>query len=245
MENIDDVLIIDSLTKKYGEKTAVNALSLRVKRGTFFGLLGPNGAGKSSTIHCITGIGKITSGNIVVDGFDVVGEYKQARRRIGLSPQEFDVDIFLTSEEILNYMGGYYGMPAKERKERSEELLKQFNLYDIRNIKFKELSGGMKRRVILARALMHTPALLILDEPTAGVDVKQRHELWAHLRKLNEGGMTIILTSHYLEEVEELCSEIAIINNGKIVAHDLKSAFIKDGSSLEKKYLEITGGEAY
>jgi len=245
MEHSDDVLIINSLTKKYGEKTAVDNLSLRIKRGTFFGLLGPNGAGKSSTIHCITGIGTITSGSITVDGVDVVSDYKTARTKVGLSPQEFNVDIFATSAELLDYMGGYYGIKESIRKPRIEELLKRFELFEHKDKKFKELSGGLKRRLILARALIHVPALLILDEPTAGVDVKQRHDLWAYLRELNASGTTIILTSHYLEEVEALCSEIAIINNGVIVAHGSKDEFIKDGSSLEKKYLEITEGLAY
>ncbi len=223
MQTEDDILIIDGLTKKYAEKTAVNNLTLRIKRGTFFGLLGPNGAGKSSTIHCITGIAKITSGTITVDGVDVEKEYKEARKKVGLSPQEFNVDIFATSAE----------------------LLEQFELVEHKDKKFKELSGGLKRRLILARALMHKPALLILDEPTAGVDVKQRYDLWEYLRKLNASGTTIILTSHYLEEIEALCSEIAIINNGVIVAEGTKDEFTKDGSSVEKKYLEITHGATY
>lgn len=244
METKDDILIIDSFTKKYGEKVAVNNISLRIKRGTFFGLLGPNGAGKSSTIHCITGIGMITSGSITVDGVDVVKEYKIARTKVGLSPQEFNVDIFATCEQLLDFMGGYYGIPKIIRQARIEELLTRFELLEHRKKKFKELSGGLKRRLILARALIHTPKLLILDEPTAGVDVKQRYDLWAYLRELNAGGTTIILTSHYLEEVEALCSEIAIINNGVIVAEGSKDDFIRDGSSLEKKYLEITQGIA-
>ncbi|MCF7815648.1 MAG: ABC transporter ATP-binding protein [Candidatus Pacebacteria bacterium] len=241
----DDILFIDSLTKKYGKKIAVDNLNLSIRRGSFFGLLGPNGAGKSSTIHCITGIGTITSGRIFVDGIDVVGEYKEARKKIGLSPQEFNVDIFATSSDLLDYMGGYYGIPKSIREERIEILLKRFELYEHRNKKFKELSGGLKRRLILARALIHAPKLLILDEPTAGIDVRQRHDLWEYLRELNKAGTTIILTSHYLEEVEALCNNIAIINNGIIVAEGTKDEFIRDGSSLEKKYLEITQGATY
>ncbi len=241
----EDILIIDSLTKKYGEKVAVNNLSLTIKRGMFFGLLGPNGAGKSSTIHCITGISKITSGTIVVDGVDVVREYKEARKKVGLSPQEFNVDIFSTSAELLDYMGGYYGIPEKARKVRIAELLTRFGLLEHKDKKFKELSGGLKRRLILARALVHTPTLLILDEPTAGVDVQQRHDLWEYLRELNASGTTIILTSHYLEEIEALCTDIAIINNGVIVASGTKEEFTKDGSTIEKKYLEITKGANY
>lgn len=241
----DNILVIDSLVKKYGEKTAVDNLSLNIKRGTFFGLLGPNGAGKSSTIHCITGIGKITSGSITVDGSDVVHAYKEARTKVGLSPQEFNVDIFATGEALLDYMGGYYGIPKEVRNERIDELLHRFGLYEHKDKPFKALSGGLKRRLILARALVHSPKLLILDEPTAGVDVKQRYDLWDFLRELNAAGTTIILTSHYLEEIESLCSDIAIINNGVIVAEGTKDEFIKDGSSLEKKYLDITHGAAY
>ncbi len=239
----DDILIIDSLTKKYEEKIAVDNLSLRIKRGAFFGLLGPNGAGKSTTIKCITGIGKITSGKILVDGLDVEKDYKEARGKVGLSPQDFNVDFFGTCEKILDYMAGYYGIPKKVREERVEALLKQFELVEHRKKGFDKLSGGLKRRLVLARALVNQPPLLILDEPTAGIDVEQRHALWGYLRELNKNGTTIILTSHYLEEVEALCSDIAIINHGKIVAEGTKEMFIKDGSSLEQKYLEITKGE--
>lgn len=236
----DDILSIENLVKSYGQKTAVDGISLKVKRGMFFGLLGPNGAGKSSTIHCITGIGKITSGRILVDGVDVEKEYKLARTKVGLSPQDFNVDIFATTERLLDYMAGYYGIPSHERSARIKGLLERFELTEYRNTPFKELSGGLKRRLILARALVHQPPLIILDEPTAGVDVKQRYALWEYLRELNASGITIILTSHYLEEVEELCTDIAIINHGKIVAEGTKADFTRDGSKLEKRYLEIT-----
>jgi len=239
-------LVIDHLVKKYGDKTAVADLSLRIPRGAFFGLLGPNGAGKSSTIHCITGIAKITSGSIMIDGTDVVKEYKTARKKVGLSPQEFNVDIFSTPDQLLDYVGGYYGMPKRERQSRIDELIARFDLEAHRNKKFQHLSGGLKRRVMLARGLVHAPDLLILDEPTAGVDVEQRHELWAYLRELNEQrGKTIILTSHYLEEIEMLCNDIAIINNGKIIAEGTKNEFIAGGKSLEQRYLEITKGETF
>jgi ABC-2 type transport system ATP-binding protein len=235
-----NILVIENLTKKYGDKLAVDDLSLTIKRGMFFGLLGPNGAGKSTTIKCITGIGKITSGRILIDGLDVEKDYKEARGKVGLSPQDFNVDFFGKCEDILDYMAGYYGIKEDVRKERVESLLKRFELVEHRQKTFDKLSGGLKRRLVLARALVNLPALLILDEPTAGIDVEQRHALWGYLRELNKSGTTIILTSHYLEEVEELCTDIAIINHGKIVAQGTKEDFIRDGSSLEEKYLAIT-----
>jgi ABC-2 type transport system ATP-binding protein len=245
MQSSDNILVIDSLTKKYDNIVAVDNLSLSIKRGMFFGLLGPNGAGKSTTIKCITGIGKITSGRILVDGLDVEKEYKLARGKVGLSPQDFNVDFFGRCDDILDYMAGYYGIPAAIRKERVEVLLKRFELVEHRHKSFDKLSGGLKRRLVLARALVNEPSLLILDEPTAGIDVEQRLALWGYLRELNKAGTTIILTSHYLEEVEALCTDIAIINHGKIVAEGTKDSFIKNGTSLEQRYLAITKGEEY
>ncbi len=234
------MLEIKNLVKKYGDKVAVDAISLSIPKGSFFGLLGPNGAGKSTTIHCITGIAQPTSGEIYVDGTDVVKEYKKARTKVGLSPQEFNVDIFSTPAELMDYMGGYYGIPADVRKGRIDELIKRFDLEEHRNVKFQKLSGGLKRRAMLGRALIHTPELLILDEPTAGVDVEQRHDLWEYLKEMNERGKTIILTSHYLEEIQYLCKDIAIINHGKIVAEGTREDFMKEGKSVEETYLEIT-----
>lgn len=244
MENATPMLEIKNLVKIYGSgakaKKAVDGISLSIPRGAFFGLLGPNGAGKSTTIHCITGIAQPTSGNITIDGVDVVTDYKRARTKVGLSPQEFNVDIFSTPTELMDYMGGYYGIPYEARKERINELLSQFDLEEHKNVKFQKLSGGLKRRAMLGRALVHTPDLLILDEPTAGVDVEQRRALWAYLKELNEAGKTIILTSHYLEEIEYLCNDIAIINHGKIVAEGTKEEFMKGGRSIEEAYLAIT-----
>ena len=238
------MLEIKDLVKVYGsgknEKVAVEHISLNVKKGAFFGLLGPNGAGKSTTIHCITGITQPTSGQILIDGVDVVKEYKLARTKVGLSPQEFNVDIFSSPAELMDYMGGYYGIPADVRNSRIEELITRFDLQEHRNVKFQKLSGGLKRRAMLGRALVHTPDLLILDEPTAGVDVEQRRDLWAYLKEMNEAGKTIILTSHYLEEIQYLCNEIAIINHGKIVAEGTKEEFMSGGKSVEERYLEIT-----
>lgn len=240
----ETMLEIKDLVKVYGKgkgaKRAVDGVSLSIPKGSFFGLLGPNGAGKSTTIHCITGIAQPTEGSITIDGLDAVRDYKQARLKVGLSPQEFNVDIFATPAQLIDFMGGFYGIPAAVRKERGAALIERFDLNEHKDIKFQKLSGGLKRRAILARALIHTPELLILDEPTAGVDVEQRHDLWEYLKEMNERGKTIILTSHYLEEIQYLCNEIAIINHGKIVAQGTKEEFMKDGKSVEETYLAIT-----
>lgn len=238
------MLEIQNLVKEYGsgrERTrAVDNISLRVERGAFFGLLGPNGAGKSTIIHCITGIAQPTSGQILIDGVDVVKDYKTARTKVGLSPQEANVDIFATPEQLMDYMGGYYAIKKAERWQRINELIARFDLEKHRDVKFQKLSGGLKRRAMLGRALVHTPDLLILDEPTAGVDVEQRHDLWEYLREMNSRGKTIILTSHYLEEIEYLCRDIAIINHGQIVSSGTKDSYIAGGKSVEERYLEIT-----
>lgn len=232
---------IENLVKKYDTGTvAVDGISLSIEKGEFFGFLGPNGAGKTTTIHCITGVARITSGTISVFGIDVVKDYRRARTKVGIAPQEFNIDIFGKVGKLLDYIGGYYGMRKPEREKRIAELLEQFNLTQYKDTAFQHLSGGFKRRVILARALVHDPEILILDEPTAGVDVELRHELWRDLKKLNKEGKTIILTSHYLEEVELLCNRIAIINKGKIVEDGSKEYFTRDGKSLEDHYLEIT-----
>ncbi len=239
-------LEISNLVKRYRSgTTAVNDISLTIPKGEFFGFLGPNGAGKTTTIHAITGIAQPTSGTIKVFGTDVVKEYREARKKVGLSPQEYNVDIFAKVWKILDYVAGYYGVPKEKREVRIKELLKRFDLDTHADKAFQHLSGGLKRRVMLVRALVHDPELLILDEPTAGVDVELRHELWRYLRELNEAGKTIILTSHYLEEVELLCSRVAIINNGKIVMEQEKAELLKDGKKLEEVYLKITKGEAW
>ena len=238
-------LEIKNLVKSYGKKEAVSDVSFTVEPGEFFGFLGPNGAGKTSTIHSIVGIAKITSGSISLFGHDVEKDYRAARAQVGVSPQEFNVDIFAKVWKLLDYVGGYYGLPKAKRLARVEELLKQFGLEEHKNKKFMELSGGLKRRVMLARAMVHDPKILILDEPTAGVDVDLRHQLWKDLQDLNKKGKTIVLTSHYLEEVELLCERIAIINKGKIVAIGKKDEFTKNGKKLEDTYLAITKGEPW
>lgn len=233
-------LDITRLTKRYSSVPAVNNISFTINRGEFFGFLGPNGAGKTTTIKCITGISTFQEGTIEVFGIDVVADYREARKKIGLAPQEFNVDIFAKTRDILWYVAGYYGMPKELRRERIDEVLGKFELLEHAQKPFQQLSGGLKRRVMLARAMVHDPELLILDEPTAGVDVELRHDLWRYLQEMNKAGKTILLTSHYLEEVEMLCSRIAIINKGEIAAIGEKAEFVSGGRKLEQAYLDIT-----
>ena len=237
-------LQITDLVKRY--PTGVEALkgvSLDIGEGEFFGLLGPNGAGKSTLIHCTTGLAQPTAGDIRVFDHDAVHHYEQARVAVGLAPQEPNLDFFLTVEETLDYHGGYFGMPKRERRERSAELLNDFSLTEKRNDRTRTLSGGMKRRLILARALMHRPRLLILDEPTAGVDVELRLELWHYVQRINAEGTTILLTTHYLEEAEQLCNKIAFINGGEIVATGTSRELATEYgvNSLEDAYLALVG----
>ncbi|MBI2053001.1 MAG: ABC transporter ATP-binding protein [Candidatus Ryanbacteria bacterium] len=236
-------LDIQNLLKKYGDVTAVDDISFSIPQGQFFGFLGPNGAGKTTTIKCITGIAGFQSGKVSVFGIDVVKEYREARKKIGLAPQEFNIDIFANVRDILYYIAGFYGIPESERKERIDGILEKFDLTAHASKTFQMLSGGLKRRTMLARAMIHDPDMLILDEPTAGVDVELRHDLWRCLRDLNLAGKTILLTSHYLEEVELLCNRIAIINQGKIAAIGDKEEFISGGRKLEQAYLDITKSE--
>jgi len=237
-------LLISHLRKVYRRGTVgVDDLSLDVVPGDFFGFLGPNGAGKSTTIHCITGIANPTSGKIEIFGVDAVKNYRAARRLVGLSPQEFNVDTFAVTRDIIDWMGGYFGLSAVVRKQRVDALLDRFELGPHAKKRFRELSGGLKRRVMLARAMVNDPALLILDEPTAGVDVELRRDLWRYLLELNRDGKTIFLTSHYLEEVERLCRTIAIVNDGRIVRQGMKEEFVREPGGLEGAYLRATGAE--
>ncbi|MDX6590089.1 MAG: type transport system ATP-binding protein [Solirubrobacterales bacterium] len=240
----EPALNIVDLVKRY--PTGVEALrgvSLDIKPGELFGLLGPNGAGKSTLIHCTTGLAQPTSGEIRVFGHNAIDDYTEARQAVGLAPQEVNLDHFLTTEETLDFHAGYFGMPKRERRERTAELLETFSLTGKAGARTRTLSGGMKRRLILARAVMHRPRLLILDEPTAGVDVELRLELWHYVQKINQEGTTILLTTHYLEEAEQLCDRIAFIADGQIVAEgtssDLADRF--GVSSLEDAYLALVG----
>src|SRR5215212_4389616 len=237
-------LEITDLYKRYETGTeALKGVALTIGAGEFFGLLGPNGAGKSTLIHCTTGLAQPTSGAIRVFGHDAVNHYAEARLAVGLAPQDLNLDWFLTLEETLDYHGGYFGMPRRERCERASELLDAFSLTHKRNDRTRTLSGGMKRRLILARALMHRPRLLILDEPTAGVDVELRLELWHYVQRINAEGTTILLTTHYLEEAEQLCDKIAFINDGQIVAQGTSRELADNYgvASLEDAYLELVG----
>jgi ABC-2 type transport system ATP-binding protein len=237
-------LHIVDLQKRY--PTGVEALkgvSLDIGQGELYGLLGPNGAGKSTLIHCTTGLAQPTGGSIHVFGHDAIDHYAEARQAVGLAPQEVNLDHFLTAEETLDFHAGYFGMPKRERRERTEELLETFSLTAKARDRTRTLSGGMKRRLILARALMHRPRLLILDEPTAGVDVELRLELWHYVQKVNREGTTILLTTHYLEEAEQLCTRIAFITEGQIVAEgsseDVAARF--GVANLEDAYLALVG----
>ncbi|HAQ6587524.1 TPA: ABC transporter ATP-binding protein [Enterococcus faecium] len=213
-----NALEINNLKKVYGSGVeALRGIDLSVKEGDFYELLGPNGAGKSTTIGIITSLVNKTSGKVNVFGYDLDTDLVRAKQQIGLVPQEFNFNPFETVQQIVVNQAGYYGVSRKEAMKRSEKYLKQSNLWEKRNVRARMLSGGMKRRLMIARALMHEPRLLILDEPTAGVDIELRREMWEFLRELNENGTTIILTTHYLEEAEMLCRNIGIIQSGELI----------------------------
>ncbi|MEG0627980.1 MAG: ATP-binding cassette domain-containing protein [Enterococcus sp.] len=222
-------LEIKDLTKVY--QTGVEALKgidLAVEEGDFYALLGPNGAGKSTTIGIITSLVNKTSGKVKVFNYDLDTNLVNAKQQIGLVPQEFNFNPFETVQQIVVNQAGYYGVPRKEALKRSEKYLKQSDLWEKRNVRARMLSGGMKRRLMIARALMHEPRLLILDEPTAGVDIELRREMWTFLRELNANGTTIILTTHYLEEAEMLCRHIGIIQSGELIENtSMKSLLAK------------------
>ena len=232
-------LKVDKLVKRYGDFTAVDGISFEVQEGEFFGLLGPNGAGKTTTINATVGLAKITSGAISLFGHDVERDWRTARRQVGLAPQEYNFDRYLNIRDVLIFQAGYYGIRGKAVNARADMLLERFDLASKAKQVYTKLSGGMKRRLTLARALIHEPKLVILDEPTAGVDVELRLELWSLLRELNTNGTTIILTTHYLEEAEELCDRIGIIQSGKLIALETTQQLIGDGS-LQDIFLELT-----
>ncbi len=211
-------LSLNNLTKVYKNGiTALHGIDLEVAPGDFFALLGPNGAGKSTTIGIVSSLVNKTGGTVQVFGHDIDTELATAKACIGLVPQEFNFNIFEPVVEILVNQAGYYGIPRRVAFERAERYLNQLGLWERRHDQARMLSGGMKRRLMIARALVHEPRLLILDEPTAGVDIEIRHSMWSFLAEINAAGTTIILTTHYLEEAERLCRNIAIIDNGRII----------------------------
>ena len=211
-------LEIKDLKKVYaGGVEALRGIDLKVEEGDFYALLGPNGAGKSTTIGIVTSLVNKTSGKVKVFGYDMDTQLMQVKLQIGLVPQEFNFSPFETVQQIVVNQAGYYGVSRQEALKRSEKYLKQADLWEKRNVPARMLSGGMKRRLMISRALMHEPRLLILDEPTAGVDIELRREMWTFLKELNENGTTIILTTHYLEEAEMLCRNIGIIQKGELI----------------------------
>ena len=225
-----------SVHKQYGELSALKSISFDVRPGCFFGLLGPNGAGKSTLINTMAGLVKPTSGTIQVDGHDVVKDYRQARRTLGVVPQELISDPFFSIQDLLTIQGGYFGLKGRAQAKWIDELLSRLALSDKRNALTHELSGGMKRRVLIAMALVHQPQVLVLDEPTAGVDVDLRKTLWEFTKDLHKKGHTIILTTHYLEEAEALCEEVAILKSGNLKALETTSELI---SRHQYRYLRV------
>ncbi len=218
---------IKGLTKFYRNFQALKDISFEVREGDFFGFLGPNGAGKTTTISIITGLANYNQGSVRVLGQDVTRDYRKARALIGLVPQEFNFDPFLSAEQILVYEAGYFGVPKQEARARASELLYEFGLEPYRKLDFRKLSGGLKRRLLIARALIHWPKILILDEPTAGLDLELRHKLWDFFKQTNRKGITIFLTTHYIEEAEKLCNRIGVIHQGAMVEVDDKDRLIK------------------
>lgn len=251
-------LEIKNLYKTYkdGAVKALNGVDLTIYKGEIFGLLGPNGAGKSTLINVLTTLANKTSGEIVINGLDFAKFPSEAKTYLGVVPQEFNFNWFEKVEDIVVQQAGFYGMPASEAKERAEILLKRLGLWDKKDTVSMKLSGGMKRRLMIVRALIHKPEILILDEPSAGVDVDLRREMWEFVRELNQEGVTIILTTHYLEEAENLCDRVGIINKGNILevgtVKELLSELKKDtlvldivgeSKNLPARYIVIEEGK--
>ncbi len=234
------MIIIKNLHKTYQKsakslsKTALNGIDLNIKKGSFFGLLGPNGAGKSTIINILAGLVKKTSGKVVVAGFDIDTHSCESKYKIGIVPQELIIDPFFNVYETLEIYAGYFGVPKSQRK--TNQIIEALGLGDKAKSVPRTLSGGMRRRLLVAKALVHNPEILVLDEPTAGVDVELRNQLWSYVQSLNKQGTTVLLTTHYLTEAEQLCNEIAVINKGKVVACDSKQNLL---NSLSEKQLII------
>ncbi|MGM0548852.1 MAG: ATP-binding cassette domain-containing protein [Bacillota bacterium] len=225
---------IENVNKSYGDLQALADIDLEIKQGEFFGLLGPNGAGKSTLIGILGGLVKKDSGQVTVLGKDIISDYRKTKKSLGIVPQEITFDPYFTVRETLEMHSGYFGI--KDNSAKIDELLRALSLKDKAEIGPRELSGGMKRRLLIAKALVHDPEIIVLDEPTAGVDVELRNSLWNYVIDLNQKGKTIILTTHYLEEAEALCDRIAIMDQGKIIKIDSKENLI---NSIDKKLIKI------
>lgn len=235
---MSDAIIIDGLHKQFGALNALKGIDLNIQQGEFFGLLGPNGAGKSTLINILAGLTKPTMGSVSVMGFDVMNDYQQARKCLGIVPQELVFDPFFNVREMLRFQAGYFGL-GRENDDWIDEILDGLGLTDKANTNMRRLSGGMKRRALIAQALAHKPPVIVLDEPTAGVDIELRQLMWSFIQKLNQQGHTVILTTHYLEEAETLCGRIAMMKQGEIVALDQTSALL---SRFSGKKLSLTLG---
>jgi len=227
-------IVYKNVLKSFGSLMAVNNISLNIPEGEFFGLLGPNGAGKSTMINMLAGLAKPTQGTISVMGFDVQSQYQAARHSVGIVPQELVFDPFFNVREMLRFQAGYFGK-GKENDRWVDEIIQRLDLSDKASTNMRKLSGGMKRRALIAQALVHRPPVIVLDEPTAGVDVELRQRLWAFIKDLNRQGHTIVLTTHYLEEAETLCNSVAMLRAGKIVASDTTKNLLKKFSTKNLK----------
>ncbi|PCJ61173.1 MAG: multidrug ABC transporter ATP-binding protein [Rhodospirillaceae bacterium] len=235
----ENAIEIRSLKKVYrGGVCALEDFDLTIPRGSFFGLLGPNGAGKSTLINILAGLAIKTAGTVNIWGYDIDGESRRTRAAIGVVPQELNIDPFLTPHQALEVQAGFYGVPRRAR--HTDEILRALHLEDKADAYARTLSGGMQRRLLIAKAMVHNPPILVLDEPTAGVDVELRQQLWNLLRELNAKGTTILLTTHYLEEAEQLCEQIAIVNHGRLVACDRTENLLR---RMDKREMVVTVAE--
>lgn len=243
----EQAIVLEGLQKSYAAsgrapaKQALSGIDLTIPRGSVFGLLGPNGAGKSTLINILAGLVRKSAGKVTIWGFDQDENPRQSRAAIGVMPQELSVDPFFTPRQALDVQAGLYGVPARER--RTDEILSLIGLSDKANAYARTLSGGMRRRLLLGKALVHSPQVLVLDEPTAGVDIELRQMLWANVRMLNRQGMTIILTTHYLQEAQEMCDEIAIIDKGRLIVRDTTAGILSrvDAKSLRVRPAQPVG----
>ncbi|MCF8183089.1 MAG: ABC transporter ATP-binding protein [Limnohabitans sp.] len=234
-------MVFNKVKKSFGKLEALKGIDLTIEEGEFFALLGPNGAGKSTLINILAGLAKPSSGSIKVMGYDVIKDYQNARRSLGVVPQELVFDPFFNVREMLRFQAGYFGK-GRENDDWIDEVIEGLDLQEKANTNMRMLSGGMKRRALIAQALVHKPPVIVLDEPTAGVDVELRNRLWQFIKKLNQKGHTIVLTTHYLEEAEALCSRVAMMDQGKVVALDKTRNLLKRFSAKNLKLrLDLKG----